>query len=154
MRLSRLKEETFKEKLPEIVEVYLDGYRDIMEYAYHKRRDVKDYLRWLYRNDPGAFVVAFQDNDIVGFISGNRKWWDRIYGEIGEIHELVIRKDYQRKGIGRKLLEEELRYLEEKNRIIGLWVGEKNYRAIKFYERFGFEVVGKVGIWLRMIRKS
>ncbi|RLF44986.1 MAG: N-acetyltransferase [Thermoplasmata archaeon] len=154
MRISKLREEDFRKRLGEIIDVYLDGYADVKEYAYHKRRDVKNYVKWLYRCDPDAFIVAFEENSIIGFVAGAKNWWDRVYGDIGEIHELVVKRDFRGKGIGKKILEEEIRLLEEKNKIIGLWVGEKNYRAIKFYERFGFETVGKVGVWLRMIRKS
>ena len=32
----------------------------------------------------------------------------------------------------------------------GLWVGEKNDRAIKFYEKYGFKPVRKYNQWVRM----
>ncbi|RLF74604.1 GNAT family N-acetyltransferase, partial [Thermococci archaeon] len=35
---------------------------------------------------------------------------------------------------------------------IELWVGEKNKKAIEFYEKLGFKVVGKSGIWVRMVK--
>lgn len=153
MEISKLKEEDFKEKLPKLIEVYSDGYRGMKEYAYQRRRDIKNYINWLYRCDPIAFMVLIEDDEAIGFVAGARNWWDRVYGYIGEIHELVIKREHQGKGLGKRILEEEIKILEEKNEIIGLWVGEKNHRAIRFYERSGFGLVGKVSVWLRMIRK-
>lgn len=34
---------------------------------------------------------------------------------------------------------------------MGLWVGEKNEYAKKFYQKFGFRWVSRKGIWDRMI---
>jgi len=153
MEICKVDEEEMKEILGEIIDVYRDGYQGMEMYAYRRRRDIKNYLKWLYRCDNQAFLVCFEDKKIIGFISGARNWWDRVYGDIGEIHELVVRKEFQGRGIGKRLLEEELKILRRGNRFIGLWVGERNYRAIRFYESFGFRRVGKVGVWLRMIKE-
>jgi len=45
-----------------------------------------------------------------------------------------------------------LEYLSKYNDRIELWVGEKNKKAIEFYEKLGFKIAGKSGIWIRMIK--
>lgn len=154
MRVEKLDESKFREILGELIDVYMDGYRDMEEYAYRTRGDARRYLKWLYRCDPEVFLVAIEDEKITGFIAGARNWWDKTYGDIGEIHELVVRKEFQGKGMGRGLLEKEIEILKRYHNTIGLWVGEKNFKAIRFYEGMGFRVVGKVGVWLRMIRED
>lgn len=154
MEIKNIDEKTFREVLGQLIDVYLDGYRDMKEYAYRARGDTKRYLKWLYHCDPQSFFIAEENENILGFISGARSWWDKTFGEVGEIHEIVVRRDHQSKGIGTKLMEQEISYLSKYHGTIGLWVGENNYRAMKFYEKFGFKEVGKVGIWMRMIRRD
>lgn len=154
MEIKNINEKTFRGILSQLIDVYLDGYKDMKEYAYRTRGDAKRYLKWLYHCDPHSFFIAEENENILGFISGARSWWDKTFGEVGEIHELVVRSNHQSKGIGTKLMEQEISHLSKYHGTIGLWVGENNYRAMKFYEKFGFKEVGRVGIWVRMIRRD
>ncbi len=152
IKVIELMEEDFKQGLEELINVYRDGYHGLERYAYTNRGDIKSYLKWLYRSDPDAFLVAIDEDSIIGFAAGARYWWDKNYGEISELHEFVIKKDYQGKGIGEQLLRVMIDKLGETHPVIGLWVGEENNRAIRFYEKQGFKKVGQVGIWIRMIK--
>ena len=143
----------FKQILDELIEVYSRGYEGLQDYAYRRRRDIKSYLKWLYKTDPEVFLIARVGNKAVGFVAGCRYWQDRVYGEVGEIHELVVDKPFQNQGIGRTLTEKILLLLKQSHQIIGLWVGERNERAIKFYKNAGFYPIGQVGKWLRMIKE-
>ncbi|MDK2869235.1 MAG: hypothetical protein PWP39_470 [Pyrococcus sp.] len=100
------------------------------------------------------FFVAKVGDKIVGFIVCDCDWYSRFEGKIvGAIHEFVIAKEWQGKGIGKKLLMTCLDFLEKCSDTIELWVGEKNFGAMKLYEKFGFVPVGKKGIWVRMVRR-
>ena len=139
-----------KEIIDKLVEVYLDAYKDLGFYYYKRRKDAKWYMRWLYRRDPNGIFVAKIDEEIVGFIACDSNWDE----EFGAIHEIAVKREYQGKGIGKRLLKTGIEYLKGKGfKYIELYVGEKNYRAISFYEKFGFKKDGLFGIWLRMILK-
>ena len=56
--------------------------------------------------------------------------------------------------MGKALVEESIKSMRRFNRIFGLWVGEHNERAKRFYEKLGFSYMGKVGKWIRMIKKE
>jgi len=73
---------------------------------------------------------------------------------VGEIHEIVVLKEYKGRGIGKKLMEVAENYLKSKGySIIELWVGEKNHVAKKFYEKLGYVAEEQYGIWIRMVKK-
>ncbi len=152
-KIKRLSIEDFNTQLKDIIEVYHNAYIEMPVYAYQKRHDIKGYLKWLYKVDPDGFFVAVLNNKIVGFIAVCQNWWDYVLNEyIGEVHELAVEKDYQNSGIGSLLFETATDLLRQTHNTIGLWVGEKNQRAITFYKKRGFEVSRKVGKWLKMIK--
>jgi len=139
--------ENLGEKLKDI---YLAAYGKDYLYAYRDPARVKRYLKWLMKHAKGGFFVAFVDGKPVGFLALQPDC--RFHGEtIPEIHEFVVHPDYQRLGIGHRLMEEALNFLREQGfSRVALWVGEKNEKARRFYERLGFRVTGKQGAWLRM----
>ncbi len=136
------------------VEVYVEAYRGLEEYAYTSKKDVKWYFRWLLKRDPNGFFTYVADNP-VGFIACDCNWFSVFEGEeVAEIHEIFVHPKWQGKGIGTALMERALNYARERNRdVVELWVGVGNLRAIEFYKRFGFEERGVVGRWLRMTLK-
>jgi ribosomal protein S18 acetylase RimI-like enzyme len=80
-------------------------------------------------------VRIIEYNDIpVGF------FWIEIRDEILHIHELILRKEYQRKGIGR----ETMQYIEEnccrKAKTIEFGVHRSNRHAIDLYQKCGYEI--------------
>ena len=114
--------------------------------------------------DDRISIIAVLDNQVVGFIGGIRKYNGFVY----ELHPLIVKKDFRKKGIGRLLiqaLEEEV-----KNRGgLTVWLGTddeddatslsqvdlyentcdhiKNITNIKnhpyeFYQRLGYVIVG------------
>ncbi|MCD6362874.1 MAG: GNAT family N-acetyltransferase [Synergistetes bacterium] len=155
MDIRTLKEAEFKELLPKLTELYIDAYKPLPEYGYQKKAEAKRYLKWLYKGDPKGFFVMFEGNNPIGFISCHKDWWDsKLEKFVGEIHEFVISPSFQGKGLGRKLFEKGIEYLKEAGKdTIGLWVGEDNEKARKFYERRNFQYTGNWGKWRRMIKK-
>ncbi len=151
VRIENLSEEELRQKRSNLVDAYLSAYQDLPEYAYDTRKEVKSYLNWLYRGDPSGFFVAKIGDEIVGFLSCHSNWMDYREGKVCELHEFVVRKEFQGKGIGKALLEKVIEYARSKGRQkITLWVGEGNAPAIAFYKKRGFVYLYKSGIWVRM----
>ena len=59
--------------------------------------------------------------------------------ENGEIKKLFVDTFFQRQGIGGKLME----FAINEKQAGRLWALEKNTGAIRFYERYGFELTGE-----------
>ncbi|GBC98381.1 Mycothiol acetyltransferase [bacterium HR17] len=145
-----------RDDLSQLVEVYRSGYEGLEEYAETDDDDIRDYLNWLYEGDPNGFWVAEANGELIGFVSVHSDWWDRRYQRrTAEIHELVVRKDWQSRGVGRALMMAALDYARAQgDDYASLWVGEGNTKAREWYRRLGFEEVGKGwGIWVRMVKK-
>ncbi len=145
-----------RDELEKLIDVYRSGYEGLEEYAETDEEDILDYLEWLYNGDPNGFLVAEVEGELVGFISIHSDWWDRRYQrQTAEFHELVVRKDWQNKGIGKALMMAGLDYARAQNcEYASLWVGEGNWKAREWYRRIGFKEVGKGwGVWVRMVKK-
>ncbi|MFA0784487.1 MAG: hypothetical protein YYHSYBAR_002878 [Candidatus Fervidibacter sacchari] len=145
-----------RRELEDLIEVYKSGYEGLEEYAERTEEDIRDYLEWLYDGDPNGFLVAEANGELIGFVSVHSDWWDRRYQRrTAEIHELVVRKDWQSKGVGRALMMAALDYARAQGcDYASLWVGEGNWKAREWYRRLGFEEVGKGwSVWVRMVKK-
>ncbi|MBC7327514.1 GNAT family N-acetyltransferase [bacterium] len=151
LQIKNLSKEEFQEKKSLLVDVYFSAYKSLPEYAYDRRKSVKNYLDWLYKGDPSGFFVAIANSELVGFIACHSNWEDYREGKVCEIHEFAVSQEWQGKGIGKALLEHALEYAQSKGlKKITLWVGEKNEKAIEMYKKAGFVPLYKAGIWLRM----
>jgi len=148
MRIERAEKEDFKD----LVELYLEGYRGLEEYAYTHRNDVRAYLEWLMRRDPEGLMVAREGEEIVGFIGADSNWFSkREQKKVGAIHELVVAEGFRRRGIGRGLMKAAVDLFRKKGLdTVELWVGEGNDVAKKFYESLGFREAGRYNYWIRM----
>ena len=135
------------------VKLYSLSYRGLEEYAYTQKKDIELYFRWLLKRDPEGFLIVESDEPIA-FMACDTNWFSVIEGEdVGEIHELFVHPDYRGRGIGRTLVEKAVDYAEERNRrIMGLWVGVKNFSAKEFYRKMGFTERVSLGKWTRMIK--
>lgn len=135
------------------VETYIKAYKDLENYKYETKREIKNYFKWLYKRDKEGFIVAEENGNPVGFAVGDTNWINFEGEKVLEIHEIFVLPEFRNKGIGSKLLNELLNYGIKKGRKLAeLWVGKTNYKAIDFYKNFGFKEVGEWGKWLRMIR--
>jgi ribosomal protein S18 acetylase RimI-like enzyme len=96
--------------------------------------------------DPGLFLVATDDDRVVGAVMGA---YD---GRRGWAYHLAVEPGRQRTGIGRAVmnaLEAELRALGVKK--LNIQVRADNAQAVGFYERLGYvdEHLTSLGKWLR-----
>ena len=150
-KLEKLDQET----LERLIEIYMSAYEGMREYGGEGESYAKRYLRWCWSKAKDGFFVAKIGEEIVGFIVCDNDWYSRYEGrKVGAIHEFAVDKAYQGHGIGHKLMEKCLEYLEKHTDKIELWVGEKNEVAKRFYREYGFKAVGKHGIWVRMVKEK
>lgn len=134
-------------------EAYIKAYEYLSDYKYKTKGDIKNYFKWLYKRDKNGFLVAEENEIFVGCVAGDANWVNFEGEKVLEIHEIFVIPEFQKRGIGSKLLNEILSYGIEKGRKIAeLWVGKTNYEAIEFYKKFGFKESGEWGKWLRMIK--
>lgn len=84
------------------------------------------------------FSVSDQD-DIIGFMAA---YCNDEESKIAYITTISISPKYQGKGLGKKLLEEGIKYARQKGYLyVRLQVRKANIIALKFYEGFGFQKV-------------
>ncbi len=136
-----------------VIDIMMDAYQDLPEYGEQSRKRAKRYINWLKKHST-LFTVVMIDGEPAGFIAADANWID-IHGKnVGEIHELSIRKKFWGKGIGDYLINLAVKHFKDRNlKSAGLWVGEKNTRAIQFYKKHGFKETGiNYYRWLRMVR--
>ena len=89
------------------VQTWQDTYRGILPEGYLDAMTVTGYERSFCKDLQNSRVISFvaekKPNEIVGFVTGGdeskRDW---IYS--GEIYTLYVQKDYQRQGVGLKLV--------------------------------------------------
>ncbi|HEK25621.1 MAG: GNAT family N-acetyltransferase [Hydrogenobaculum sp.] len=140
--------------IDEVAKLYLKSYKNLEEYSYTHEEDVKVYINWLLRRDVAGLFVVKDDDKIVGFIAIDGNWYSKKYNKVvGAIHEIFVDPEYFDKGIGSMLMEKAIEYFKQRNLdLVELWVGDKNEKAMKFYEKFGFRKDGQYNFWVRMVK--
>ncbi len=94
-------------------------------------------LRQELENSNCRYLVAKENNEIIGFVGG------LLNIDQAEIMNIVVKKDKRGLGIGKKLLKEIIELVKKNNLSkITLEVNSKNEAAKKMYENIGFEVIG------------
>ena len=111
------------------------------------------------RQFPENTLVAKDKGKVVGFaVYGPSR--DEDLMNAGEVIAIYVLSEYYDRKIGYRLMNEAISRLSEYNTIF-VWVLEKNERAIRFYQRYGFEFDGCKKEWnlgtpvsiVRMIKK-
>jgi ribosomal-protein-alanine N-acetyltransferase len=96
----------------------------------------KEYFLELSKKWPEGFLVAKLGGEIVGYAVGEK---DK---DSGLIVSVAVKKEWRRKGIGRKLIEKLLEnFKKEGMKIVFLHVREENRGAINFYQALGFKII-------------
>ena len=85
-------------------------------------------------------LLAKDGDKVIGFAGYGKSRYDDL-GNTGEIHSLYILREYYGKKIGYGLMNAAVERLAEYDRIV-VRVLERNERAIRFYERYGFHFDG------------
>ncbi|NPA26649.1 MAG: GNAT family N-acetyltransferase [Chloroflexi bacterium] len=138
--------------LDALVPLYLRAYREHPEYGDTRPDKARRYLQWLWRHHTLFLIAEDAQQRPVGFVVMHANWQDTTGQPVGEIHELVVAPEHWGQGVGSRLLQAALAHARDAGRTrAGLWVGERNLRAQRFYQRHGFRPV-RWGYWVRMER--
>ena len=90
-----------------------------------------------FANPNSTYIIATLDDKIVGF-AGFLKICDEV-----NIMNIVTKVDKRHLGIGSKLMQALIDEAKKQNLTsITLEVNDKNFQAIKLYEKFGFKRIG------------
>ena len=85
--------------------------------------------------NPDLSFVAVKDDRVVGYVQADVRNSDAV------LEDIAVAVEHQKKGIGKKLLNEELRALElRKTKIIVAEVHYKCAAAIPFYYKYNFRI--------------
>lgn len=99
----------------------------------------RDFIEAAGREPQRLFCrVVRSGEEIVGFLCGRRD-------EVVSLGPMYLLDEVQGHGIGRRLMGEFLAWAD--GACVFLWVTEYNERAVRFYERFGFESTGGRELW-------
>ncbi|WP_343615343.1 GNAT family N-acetyltransferase [Flavobacterium sp.] len=86
-----------------------------------------------------VYLIAEDENESLGFITFHIQNLLHHCGLVGEIQEFFIDKNHRGKGIGRKLIDEILKYAQENNlKSIEVTTNKKRIENVAIYENLGF----------------
>jgi len=97
--------------------------------------EVKKNKKYYLENKDRKHWFAFDKSKLVGYCLA------QIEDGVGKINSIYILKKYQHLGIGSKMLKKSLKYM--KGVPIEIECAVYNTPTIKFYEKFGFKVIGE-----------
>ncbi len=95
-----------------------------------------------------TILVAEVDRQMIGFVQfGNAAGYvDEHTPQDGALHKLFVLAEFQNQGIGTQLMDAALAQMDLQSiKAVYLDVWEHNPDAIRFYQRYGFEVIGERG---------
>jgi len=97
-------------------------------------------------NSESSFYFARMDEIIIGYLKVNfgKAQTDFKEDDSIEIERVYVMEEFHGKDVGKKLLDKAIEISREKNaKSVWLGVWEKNYKAIRFYQKNGFLEFGK-----------
>ncbi len=129
--------------------------------AENRRRTPKEEERRLERilkatnRKEEALLFVEDEEKIVGTVKVSLRTGARSH--VAEVSSLIIRKDYRRMGLGKRLMTEVIatakKELKRKPKILRLSVFAVNEPAIKLYTKFGFNAVASIPKQLQYKKK-
>jgi ribosomal protein S18 acetylase RimI-like enzyme len=127
-------------RLEDIEYAQLDLFPDRPGWVAHFRGMVERILG----EEPEGVLIAERDGQVVGWVaarSGGQHPTRRV--PFGEVMHLSVLPAEQRTGVGRRLLRESEAYLRSRGcERIRLWVPKESEKALKLFEKQGYEVTG------------
>lgn len=144
------------EELQEVgIRSFLEAFGEMNDERYMKEYlDDKFSIRHLLqeiKNPASLFFFLKKQDSIIGYLKVNAVISDEpnIEGKSLEIQRIYLLSDYQGQGGGKILIEKALEIAkDQKVKTVWLGVWEKNFGAIRFYERYGFKAYDKHSFFL------
>ena len=97
-------------------------------------------------NNGGKILFAVQEDKVVGMIAGHMRKYDKLdrldftCPKMGIIEELIVSKNFQKGGVGQKLIEAMEHFFKTQNcEFVKVGVFAYNKNAIKFYQKNSYE---------------
>ena len=137
--LRNLSIQTFKETFEEV-----NTEEDMQKYLDENLSIEK--LKTELENPNSEFYFAENNDEILGYLKLNYKdaQTEKVEENYFEIERIYVLKAFLGQKIGQILFDKAIEIGREKNlEYVWLGVWEENHRAIKFYEKNGFEIFGK-----------
>ena len=98
------------------------------------------------KKNGGKIFLAIEEDNVIGLIAGHMRKYDKFdkldftCPKMGIVEELIVKKDFQKAGIGQKLIETMEQFFKEKGcEFIKIGVFAYNENAIKFYQKNAYE---------------
>ena len=137
--LRNLSIQTFKETFEEV-----NTEEDMQKYL-HENLSIEK-LKSELENPNSEFYFAENNDEILGYLKLNFKdaQTEKLEENHFEIERIYVLKAFLGQKIGQILFDKAIEIGREKNlEYVWLGVWEENHRAIRFYEKNGFEIFGK-----------
>ena len=116
-----------------------ETYPGLIDQKYLDSMSVEKCVAIAYKWRDDDMFVAKDGDDVVGFVCYG-KCRDEELSDAGEIYAVYVLAEYCGKGVGRALMEAALDSLGQPR--IAVWVLQGNTRAIRFYQKCGFDFDG------------
>ncbi len=131
---------------------WMETYTGLIDQEYLNNRSLEKCVETAHRY-PQNTLVAKDGENVVGFVCYGA-YRDDSLKDTGEIYAIYVLRAYQGKQVGYRLMNAALEQLRMYPHI-ALWVLKGNERALRFYERYGFNLDGaeaqiRIGTELRM----
>ena len=96
--------------------------------------DTKDEVEAVLTRNPNLFLIGKKDGKIISSVIGTSD------GRRGYVHHLAVDPSYQKKGYGKKIMEELIEIFRDmKVHKIHLLIQKTNRKVVKFYSKLGWE---------------
>ena len=115
-----------------------EAYRGIVSQDYLDRLTLEKCEKMAFSWPENTFV-AKEYGRVIGFVCYGDRGEEA--PDVGEIFALYVLADYYGKGVGRELMDAGLEQIKRFSQV-RLWVLKENGRAIRFYEKCGFQPDG------------
>ena len=137
--LQKISRQTFFETFSEV-----NSEADMQKYLTENLSAEK--LKTELENSDSEFYFAEENEDVVGYLklnSGSAQTEKQDLNAV-EIERIYVLKEFLGQKVGQFLFEKAMEIAQEKSAdYIWLGVWEENHRALRFYEKNGFEIFGK-----------
>ena len=118
---------------------YREEYRRVYNECFHEMREALDIKPYDFIQD-GSFFDSGMEN--VYLLMDNGAFVGSVAIKGGEIDDLIVAREFQRRGYGRQILLWALEHIRSES--VVLHVAEWNKHAVSLYKKTGFEIVDTI----------